>query len=70
MPKIFFEAAAGGKKPYVASLRKLLARFQSPFEAGDRVGIKLHWGERGNKGYLPPDYAREIILAIDINRPV
>ncbi len=61
MPKIFFEAVAGGKKPYVASLRKLLARFQSPFDAGDRVGIKLHWGERGNKGYLPPDYAREIV---------
>ena len=61
MPNVFFEAAAGKRKPYVDSLRKLLDQFCSPFDSGDSVGIKLHWGERGNKGYLPCDYAREIV---------
>ncbi|NLA40848.1 MAG: DUF362 domain-containing protein [Smithella sp.] len=54
-------------KPWPAG--KTLCRFSAEttgpvpvaFDAGDRVGIKLHWGERGNKGYLPPDYAREIV---------
>jgi uncharacterized Fe-S center protein len=57
---VFFEAVTGKEKPFVESLRKLLGHFQSPFVSGDSVGIKLHWGERGNKSYLPPDYAREI----------
>ncbi len=57
---VFFESVTGKKKPYVESLRKILEQFQMPFSSGDRVGIKLHWGERGNKGFLPPDYAKEI----------
>jgi uncharacterized Fe-S center protein len=45
----------------VESLRGLLKEFPVPFKAGKKVGIKLHWGERGNKNFLHPDYAREII---------
>jgi hypothetical protein len=60
MADFFFEPLAGTEKPYVDSLRKLLGQFRTPFISGDSVGIKLHWGERGNKGYLPPDYAKEI----------
>ena len=57
---IIFEAVKGKTKPYIKSLQKTLKQFQPPFAPGDRVGIKLHWGERGNEGYLPPDYAKEI----------
>jgi hypothetical protein len=60
MTDFFFEPAQGNKKPYIGSLNNLLRKFRYPFVPGDRVGIKLHWGERGNRGYLPPDYAREI----------
>jgi uncharacterized protein len=60
MDKFFVEKVTGKTKPYVESLRKLLGQFQTSFVAGDSVGIKLHWGERGNKGFLPPDYAKEI----------
>jgi uncharacterized protein len=60
MADIIFGPVNGGKKPYVESLRNLLGQFQSPFVSGDRVGIKLHWGEQGNKSFLPPDYAKEI----------
>lgn len=60
MAGLLFEPVAGNKKPYIEPLRKLLGQLQSPFSAGDHIGIKLHWGERGNKGFLPPDYAKEI----------
>ncbi len=60
MANILFEPLTGTKKPYVESLRQLLGKIQSPFVADDNVGIKLHWGEKGNKGFLPPDYAKEI----------
>ena len=60
MDNFFFETVEGKEKPYVESLRKILGQFQSLFTSGDSVGIKLHWGERGNKSYLPPDYAKEI----------
>jgi hypothetical protein len=42
-------------------LGSLLGDLKAPFARGDRVGIKLHWGERGNHSFLPPDYAREIV---------
>jgi uncharacterized Fe-S center protein len=60
MADIIFEPVKGKNKPYIESLRQLLGKIQSPFVSGDNVGIKLHWGERGNKGFLPPDYAKEI----------
>ena len=60
MADFLLETVVGKEKPYVESLRQLLVQFQSPFTSGDGVGIKLHWGERGNKSYLPADYAKEI----------
>jgi uncharacterized Fe-S center protein len=45
----------------VASLRILLKELKTPFTSGQKVGIKLHWGERGNHTFLPPDLAREIV---------
>ena len=60
MADIFFESIEGEKKPYIESLRRLIKQFRYPFAEGDRVGIKLHWGEKGNKSFLPPDYARAI----------
>jgi uncharacterized Fe-S center protein len=60
MTDFLLETVAGKEKPYVESLRQLLGQFQSPFALGDSVGIKLHWGERGNRSYLPADYAKEI----------
>lgn len=45
---------------YVNDLSSLLDELESPFHKGDSVGIKLHWGERGNQSYLPPIYAKEI----------
>lgn len=60
MADFFFESVTEKKKPYVDPLRHLLGKFRYPFAPGDSVGIKLHWGEKGNKSYLPPDYAGEI----------
>jgi len=60
MEEIVFERLSNAHRPYVAELRRLLEKMEAPFRGGDRVGIKLHWGERGNRSFLPPDYAREI----------
>jgi uncharacterized Fe-S center protein len=43
------------------ALRRLLARMPIPCSEGDSVGIKLHWGEKGNLTFLHPCYAREIV---------
>jgi uncharacterized Fe-S center protein len=43
------------------TLRQLLDGLRKPFPSGSSVGIKLHWGERGNHSFLHPRYAREIV---------
>lgn len=45
----------------IESLATLLQGFSTPFHAGQKVGIKIHWGERGNRGFLHPGYTREIV---------
>ncbi len=62
MEEILFEGLTSMRGPYVQDLRRLLEKIKTPFRRGDRVGIKLHWGEKGNQSFLPPDYAREIAL--------
>jgi len=60
--KTLFIPSSGSMENHLAALRELLARLESPFQRGDMVGIKLHWGERGNLRYLPPLFAREIVF--------
>jgi len=60
MKEILFEKLDGEKEPHLAELRRLLEKVGMPFRPGDRVGIKLHWGEKGNRSFLSPAYAREI----------
>ena len=43
------------------TLRRLLDGMIKPFTPGDKVGIKIHWGERGNEGFLSPLYTGEIV---------
>jgi len=43
------------------SLRGLLRELSPSFTAGESVGIKIHWGERGNESFLHPRYTREIV---------
>jgi len=62
MEEIVFERLSSPHRPYVGELRRLLEKMEAPFRRGDRVGIKLHWGERENRSFLTPDYAREISL--------
>jgi len=50
-------ASAGDTAP----LRTLLTRLDYPFERGQSVGVKIHWGERGNHSFLPPHYTQEIV---------
>ncbi|MDD5713158.1 MAG: DUF362 domain-containing protein [Smithellaceae bacterium] len=61
MEKIITRKVSGSQEDYAGHLRTLLGDMKAPFRKGDKVGIKLHWGERGNHSYLPALYAREIV---------
>jgi uncharacterized Fe-S center protein len=43
------------------TLRRLLDGTINPFSPGETVGIKIHWGERGNESFLSPLYTRQIV---------
>ena len=58
--RTIFIPSAGSTQAHLSALRDLLERLESPYRRGDVVGIKLHWGERGNLRFLPPLYTREI----------
>ena len=60
MADILFRKVKGSADLYAKELSSLLRDLKSPFKKGDKVGIKLHWGEKGNRSFLPPEYAREI----------
>jgi len=42
-------------------LRHLLDGMVHSFTPGDKVGIKIHWGERGNRSFLSPLFTRTIV---------
>lgn len=58
---IHFIPTNGSPQSSTDALKALLAKIDPPFRAGSSVGIKLHWGEKGNHSFLDPVYAREIV---------
>lgn len=58
---IRFEKSDGTQSGAISALRAILANLEHPFAKGGSVGIKLHWGEKGNHSFLEPVYAREIV---------
>lgn len=61
MNQTIFYPFQGDMNERIMSLRRLLNDLHSPYNIGDSVAVKLHWGERGNTSFLPPHYAREIV---------
>jgi len=61
MENLFLPTGGSQQQEASATLRDLMSKMRHPFQRGDSVGIKLHWGELGNNSYLPPVYAREIV---------
>lgn len=61
MAHVLFRGIKDAPDQYTKTLSSLLEDIQSPFVAGTTVGIKLHWGERGNQSFLPPVYTKEIV---------
>ena len=66
--EIVFKKCIASEKSRLSALKAVLAEMCLPFSPGDVVGIKLHWGERGNKNYLPPVYAKEIANWLKIKK--
>ena len=59
--EIIFKKCSQTEASRVDALREVLKSLSVPFAADGAIGIKLHWGEIGNKNFLPPVYAREIV---------
>ncbi len=65
--QVFFHSArASAKKNRLDKVRSLFNRagFAKLIQAGDRVAIKVHWGEPGNVGFVPPPYVRKIVSLV------
>ena len=62
--KVYFvDLSVEGKKSLLEKLPKLLAPFDlaQRFRKGSLVGVKLHFGERGNLAYLRPQWLRKLV---------
>lgn len=57
----FFIPASLDEREGQEAVRRLLDKLNVPFRKGDTVGIKIHWGERGNQSYLHPFFTAEIV---------
>ena len=62
----FHNARSNAKLNRLGKLAELIAEagLVSGISRGDLVAIKLHWGEPGNVGHLPPPYLRPLIEAV------
>lgn len=61
MAEVVVRRSAGDAAAHQAALVDLLPGLQVPFGSGDRVGVKIHWGERGNRSYLDAGYVRALV---------
>ena len=61
MQDVIYQPGAGLGEESLQALRSLLAQLKHPFKPGERIGVKLHWGEKGNHTFLPPVFAKEIV---------
>ncbi|MDD5474932.1 MAG: DUF362 domain-containing protein [Syntrophales bacterium] len=58
---IHFRENSSDPEKRIEGFQRFLEDFRIPYKKGDTVGIKLHWGEHGNQGFLPPLYAAEVV---------
>ena len=58
---ILYENCLSTEESRLKALNAVLQWIQVPFKKNDSIGVKLHWGEIGNKNFLSPIYAREIV---------
>jgi uncharacterized Fe-S center protein len=58
---VLFTQAGGTIEDNLNALQSLLNKMKVPYQRGDSIAVKLHWGERGNTSFLSPHYAREIV---------
>jgi uncharacterized protein len=66
----FADARASAKRNRIEKVKLLFERahLQDLIAPGDRVAVKIHWGEPGNVGFVPPPYVRAIVDLIKEHR--
>lgn len=67
MSKVYF-FPAGAQQAMLDALPQLYDKIANDFDVkGKKVAIKTHFGEQGNKTYLPPAYAKKICDIVRIH---
>ncbi|MBN1828813.1 MAG: DUF362 domain-containing protein [Deltaproteobacteria bacterium] len=56
MKSVIVEKISSEQGVYIEALSRLLDKMEFSFHRGHRIAIKIHWGERGNKTFLRPEY--------------
>ncbi len=61
--KVYFVSIKTGKESLLKKLEEIYERlnFSSLFEPGDLVGVKVHFGERGNTSFVKPIFIRPFL---------
>jgi uncharacterized Fe-S center protein len=71
--RVFFTAACGAEGPDILSAKagRVLAGagFTDKLAAEDFVALKIHFGEKNNKGHLQPQWLRDIVRAVRLRAP-
>jgi uncharacterized Fe-S center protein len=65
--KVYFASfRAGRKESWLNKLERLFYRagLEHAFAPGDLVAIKVHFGERGNLGYVRPQFAARVVQLV------
>ena len=70
---VFLVPAAGTEAPETLSAKSARAlaalEFMDVLEPEDFCALKIHFGERGNKGYIRPEWLKEIAAALRARTP-
>ena len=63
MSKVYF-SDSGTKEVMINNLEKLYEKIPKDLK-GKKVGIKIHFGEKGNTTHLNPEYAKKICELVE-----
>ncbi|MGC9367129.1 MAG: DUF362 domain-containing protein [bacterium] len=62
MSEVYFSRI--GQETAMTALQKITAKFPEIFEPGDYVAVKAHFGESGNKTYIPAEYLKPVLSKV------
>jgi len=62
--KVYFIEQSGSHADMAERLVEFIKSVDCPWLGDGEIGVKVHWGERGNETYIPSDYAKGVVKLI------